>query len=298
MVKTEPEDFHSKAMRCGRVLEREGQASLLPLWSPCYLNYTDVLACELTHLILFLFSQLQFCWRWTGYNFGVDLLVSYTGRWAFVMLISLDKMCINYPSSSPILFQVDSLQEEHSESELSLLSQSEWNSKHHVWVSMLSSADGGSFSVFSSICITYVSIICMISLCLMMICLCICCTAFVRKLMEINASCLAVWRWLLSISLDRPRMRKQVVWSQWFSARMRWVRLLGFFIMGRTEGSMYSFCSKIRFQCACSFVHYFLIDRSLASPIMVLSNGLPVIPDFLIAWNFIVDGLDTVIPHL
>ncbi|ELU13473.1 hypothetical protein CAPTEDRAFT_183544 [Capitella teleta] len=59
MMRVGSAEFQKGAMRCGRVLDKDG----------------------------------QYCWRWTGYNFGVDLLVSFNSRLIFFKRNTLTQSC-------------------------------------------------------------------------------------------------------------------------------------------------------------------------------------------------------------
>ncbi|RLV83447.1 hypothetical protein DV515_00016463 [Chloebia gouldiae] len=46
-------------------------------------------------------SVLQYCWRWTGFNFGLDLLVTYTNRYIIFKRNTLNQPCSGSVSLQP-----------------------------------------------------------------------------------------------------------------------------------------------------------------------------------------------------
>lgn len=44
---------------------------------------------------------LQYCWRWTGFNFGFDLLVTYTNRYIIFKRNTLNQPCSGSVSLQP-----------------------------------------------------------------------------------------------------------------------------------------------------------------------------------------------------
>ncbi|NXP79218.1 GMCL1 protein, partial [Ramphastos sulfuratus] len=47
------------------------------------------------------FPSLQYCWRWTGFNFGFDLLVTYTNRYIIFKRNTLNQPCSGTVSLQP-----------------------------------------------------------------------------------------------------------------------------------------------------------------------------------------------------
>lgn len=47
------------------------------------------------------FTSLQYCWRWTGFNFGFDLLVTYTNRYIIFKRNTLNQPCSGSVSLQP-----------------------------------------------------------------------------------------------------------------------------------------------------------------------------------------------------
>lgn len=68
------DEFELSSMRCGRKLSKDGDVS-----GPITFLFTCVFTVDVLIKFIFLFSQ--YCWRWTGFNFGFDLLVTYTNRY-------------------------------------------------------------------------------------------------------------------------------------------------------------------------------------------------------------------------
>lgn len=45
--------------------------------------------------------SLQYCWRWTGFNFGFDLLITYTNRYIIFKRNTLNQPCSGSVSLQP-----------------------------------------------------------------------------------------------------------------------------------------------------------------------------------------------------
>lgn len=90
------EEFELSSMRCGRKLTKDGDVSrivsLLLVLPYC------VCVCVCVNLILF---SSQYCWRWTGFNFGFDLLVTYTNRFIVFKRNTLSQPCGGAVSLQP-----------------------------------------------------------------------------------------------------------------------------------------------------------------------------------------------------
>ncbi|RXM90907.1 Germ cell-less protein-like 1 [Acipenser ruthenus] len=79
------EEFEVSSMRCGRKLAKDGDWRIIQSLSPSLcINFA-----------------LQYCWRWTGFNFGFDLLVTYTNRFIVFKRNTLSQPCGGSVSLQP-----------------------------------------------------------------------------------------------------------------------------------------------------------------------------------------------------
>lgn len=53
------------------------------------------------HVTTRFFTSFQYCWRWTGFNFGFDLLVTYTNRYIIFKRNTLNQPCSGSVSLQP-----------------------------------------------------------------------------------------------------------------------------------------------------------------------------------------------------
>lgn len=72
--------------------------------------WVEHLLYNILHLLLYVFVlnemyvfllSLQYCWRWTGFNYGFDLLVTYTNRFIIFKRNTLSQPCGGAVSLQP-----------------------------------------------------------------------------------------------------------------------------------------------------------------------------------------------------
>lgn len=99
------DEFEQNSMRCGRKLSKDGDVSLGSLMFCFFIigffclifMYCVILAQRLKPIL----PVFQYCWRWTGFNFGFDLLVTYTNRFIVFKRNTLSQPCGGAVSLQP-----------------------------------------------------------------------------------------------------------------------------------------------------------------------------------------------------
>lgn len=87
-------------MRCGRKLAQDGDVSVLQTRGAGRESCQDGAGCALWLWALH-GRSLQYCWRWTGFNFGFDLLITYTNRYIIFKRNTLNQPCSGSVSLQP-----------------------------------------------------------------------------------------------------------------------------------------------------------------------------------------------------
>ena len=99
------EEFNALSFRCGRILLEAGEVTELFNSTPSFLytcTFTNFPFTPSDSLLLphFLFPSscplMQYCWRWTGFSFGFDVLVQYDTNPGYGVASSDDVMYIPY----------------------------------------------------------------------------------------------------------------------------------------------------------------------------------------------------------
>ncbi|EPY74871.1 hypothetical protein CB1_001866015 [Camelus ferus] len=93
------EELEGNSMRCGRKLAKDGETT-----SPQSYTYLEMQWKATLVLIKSQCGELMkqiYCWRWTGFNFGFDLLVTYTNRYIIFKRNTLNQPCSGSVSLQP-----------------------------------------------------------------------------------------------------------------------------------------------------------------------------------------------------